>query len=260
MHVVAIKDIRWIMRFLKSEFLRKWIKANLIGLLIGVFVGPILFFLVIMPSDPSHFAHYSAFHASLYDILAEIFIWFPIGAGLGIAQQRLLREWNIRPYTWIIATSLGFVLPTTLIAWVLPQIDWLLIHKEWGSSITNTLSTVKPFIVGLMVSLLQAWLLRKSITKPSLWVWSYLASVLAMDLIFSLLVIVPIIIAESAENFFYTYGLSDLLYYGFISMVLVIGLTLSFFASVIIGLPTGFILVRYSKRQSSITESAPAEG
>ena len=92
----------------KNDFIKKWILANLIGLLFGVFVGPILFYLVIALRIALPAGRFLAIaNVDFFDI-APIFIWFPIGASLGIAQQRLLLSWNIRPIPWVIATSLGF--------------------------------------------------------------------------------------------------------------------------------------------------------
>lgn len=244
------------MKLPRNEFIRKWIKANLIGMLVGVLVGPILFYLVIRPQieylNHANFSH--PFNASLFDILSEFFVWAPIGVSLGVVQQNLLRAWKIKPLSWIIATSLGFGLPTILIAWVSPRINWMFVHSELGSSIVSALNMVEPLIVVLTIGALQVWLLRNSVTKPSLWIWSHIVGVIVAGILSLLLFIVAFAIADPVEKFFYAHGLDDLVYYRDGLMMLVIALILPFGLAIVVGWPTGLILQKYSKEQNSIVE------
>jgi hypothetical protein len=241
---------------MKNEFVRKWMRANLMGLLVGVVLGPILYHLIIYPQFwylGSSFSDHP-FHASNFDIISEFLVWTPIGASLGVAQQRLLREWKIKPLSWIIATSVGFTLPNIVVTWISPRIHWALIHGKWDNLVSDTMRDSQPFIIALSVALLQTWLLRRSTAKLGLWIWAHLVGVLiAIFLAFALL-IVAFYIAEPVEKFAYAHDLYELVFNRDAITAVVIILALPFAVGPLVGFLTGTVLMKYPIARTIATE------
>src|SRR6185503_12850095 len=94
--------------FAQNQFIRKWVILNWLGWVLGLILGPFLFF-ILLPNVSDFFFN---LHENWYPIL----ISFPFGIGLGSMQQIMLRHWKIRADLWILATAFGIGIPATIIS------------------------------------------------------------------------------------------------------------------------------------------------
>lgn len=93
------------------QFLITWLICNFLGWGIGVFVGLWI----------------GNFHLESFDYLCfssvslsstnsnPLYLWLPLGGGIGIAQWLKLRNWNVNLVSWILATIAGVCIPIILL-------------------------------------------------------------------------------------------------------------------------------------------------
>jgi hypothetical protein len=228
------------MNLAKNPFLKEWVSYNFLGWLLGIVIGPLLFYFVIRYEMPGIYGD------DLYDRLSPVFVSFPLGAGLGVMQQVKLRQWNISPALWIAATSLGFGIPISLITWVFQSsalrydipISWII---------------VEVILIGICLGGSQALLLRKLISKPSYWILTYVFGILSLGVVLVGVVGGALLAAEPMEELLYSLGLYIVIKYRDELLLLFTGMTFPFFAAFLIGFPTGMILQKFGNMK--ITEN-----
>lgn len=237
------------MNLSRNYFLKDWISYNLLGWLLGVIIGPILFSFTISPA---------LFRNANYDLqtnLAPIFFSFPVGVGLGIMQSIKLRCWEVPSSLWILATSLGFGIPATLISWFLNYPSWFLsyVSSPLGYRAPLFLSIAEIIIIGLIVGGLQAILLRRSVLKTRYWVLAYIFGLISLGVVTIGIFFGTLYVAEPTQKFFYSLRLWQLgqlvvTYRGELINLFTL-LSVPFFAALFIGLPTGIILQKFGNMQ-----------
>ncbi|HET9909199.1 MAG TPA: hypothetical protein VFQ23_21295 [Anaerolineales bacterium] len=216
---------------LEHPFIREWVKANLIGWLLGILFGMFLFHLIITPLVWSFFD----VDYDVYSKLEPIFLSFPLGAGVGIFQQRNLERWKIQLSSWALLTTLSLGIPITLITWVF-QTDVM------GYRVPIIASIAEIVIVSLSVGGLQAYLLRQSLSRPIRWVQAYLFGSLAITVIEFILMAVAFLAAEPIQKLLYSVDLWVIVEYREALLLFSIALIFPFLAAFFIGLPTGRML------------------
>ena len=225
----------------KNRFIKEWVRANLIGWLLGVLFGMFLFELVIIPIAWSLFD----IDYYVYDKLEPIFLSFPLGAGAGILQQRNLQRWKIQSPSWALITTLSLGIPITLITWVFQT-------EVLGYSVPIIASIAEIVIVSLSVGGLQDYLLRKSLSQPIHWLQAYLFGSLAIAVIEFILMAIAYLAAEPIQKLLYSVDLWVIVEYRDALLLLSLALVFPFLAAFFIGLPTGRMLLRVLSRNSVI--------
>ena len=86
---------------------------------------------------------------------AQVWVGAGMGLGVGLMQQRALRELLERPLHWLWPSTLGLALPF-LITDLVPAIP----YSIYACVIAG----------GMLTGLGQAWLLRRSLPRPYLWI------------------------------------------------------------------------------------------
>jgi hypothetical protein len=214
----------------KIRFLARWIGVNLVGWIAGVFSGLCLGEFYLAPIFSL------SFDSSLTDALAPLFVWLPHGVWVGIMQLEMMKKWKIQPIIWVIATSLGWGIPATLLAWYHEN----MFVKQFGYGISyeyGLYSFLGIVLVGASVGSAQSLVMGSSFAKRGLWI---LANVLGL--------VICVLVAASAmflvmsllppESSFDAYN------FGFLTWVVLL-LSLSL-AGIIPSLATGLYLLKYS--------------
>jgi hypothetical protein len=224
--------------FAKNQFMRKWLVLNWLGWVVGLILGPFLFF-ILLPNI-------SDFFFDLNEYWSPILISFPFGIGLASMQQIMLRPWKVRTDLWILATAFGIGVPATVFS-------WLLINDLLGYGDRQFLAIIAEILLmGLGIGSLQAIVLRKQVSKVSGWVWSYALGFLALGITGIGIGIIAILLAEPIEKLFYSLGLWQLVEYRDLLLLLSVGIAFPFLAALFIGIPTGKILQRFDNWQIAI--------
>jgi hypothetical protein len=225
------------------EFITGWLAANLLGWMIGIY-----------SLSGRSWEVYSHLEINgmwqLPDAIAQILVMIciPLGLGLAILQSFMLGRWKIEKLPWILVTSIGWIIP----ALAFSQIRWhLLFDDPMGDGFVNYLELlwlIYPLAllgIGGGISILQAAVMGKSMTRPTLWIF---ANALGL-LIFGWLVngifrmalesrFVDIItLAKRGEPLIPPYLVWP-----------VIAAILPFLATLIIALPSGLVLWNYGTR------------
>jgi hypothetical protein len=145
-----------IREFAQNQFIRKWLILNWLGWVVGLILGPFLFF-ILLPNI-------SDFFFDLNENWRPILISFPFGIGLASMQQIMLRHWKVRADLWVLATAFGIGIPATIIS-------WLLIHDWLGDGNRVFLASMAEILLmGLGIGSLQALVIRKQVSRVSGWV------------------------------------------------------------------------------------------
>jgi hypothetical protein len=227
-----------IKELVQNQFIRKWVIFNWLGWFLGLVLGPLLFF-ILLPNV-------SDFFFNLNENWEPILISFPFGIGLGSMQQIVLRHWKVRADLWILATAFGIGIPATIISWIL-------IHDLLGYGDREFLAIIAEILLmGLGIGGLQAFVIRRQLSKVSGWVWSYVLGFLALGITAIGIAIVTLLLAEPLEKLFYSLGFWQLVENRDLLLLLSIGIALPFLAVLFIGVPTGKILQRFDNRQITI--------
>jgi len=220
----------------QNQFIKKWLILNWLGWLLGLILGPLLFF-ILLPNI-------SDFFWNLNETWLSILISFPFGIGLASMQQIMLRHWKIRPDVWVLATTFGIGIPVTIISGILYN-DLL----ADGGNLGFIAIIAEILLMGLGIGGLQAFVIRKHVFKISGWVWSYVLGFLAIGIAGIGIAISALLLAEPIEKLFYSLGLWQLVEYRDLLLLLSIGIAFPFLAVLFIGIPTGKILQRFDNRQ-----------
>ena len=214
----------------KIRFLARWIGFNLVGWIAGVFSGLCLGEFYLAPIFSL------SFDSPIADAVAPLFVWLPHGVWVGIMQLEIMKRWKIQPMIWVIATSLGWGIPATLIAWYHENV----FVEQFGYGISyeyGVYSFLGIVLVGASVGLAQSLVLGNTFTKRGLWI---LANVLGL--------VICVLVAASAMFFVMSLlppeSNFDAYNYGFLTWVVLL-LSLSL-AGIVPSLATGLYLLKYS--------------
>lgn len=213
----------------KIKFLAGWTGINLAGWFVGVFSGLCLGEFYLAPIFSL------SFDSPIADVVAPLFVWLPHGAWVGIMQLVIMKRWKIQPVAWVIATSLGWGIPATLISWYHENI----FVKQFGysSPYEYWLYGFSIVLVSASVGLAQILVMNNNFAKR--WVW-ILANVLGLvvcvlalaGMMFAVASLLPSESSIGGREF------------GFLMWVFLL-LTLPF-AGIIPSLTTGLYLLKYT--------------
>lgn len=213
----------------KIRFLASWVGLNLVGWTTGVFSGLCLGEFYLAPIFSL------SFDSPIADALAPLFVWLPHGIWVGIMQLEMMKRWKIQPILWVIATSLGWGIPSTLIAWYHENV--FVKQFGYGSPLEYWLYGFAIVFVAGSVGLSQMLVMGNAFVKRGLWI---LAN--ALGLVICVLVAVgAMFLTMSLLPSESSIGARD---YGFLTWVVLL-LSLSV-AGVIPSLATGVYLLKYS--------------
>lgn len=214
--------------------IKEWAGYNFLGWLLGMILGPVLYYDILSP----YIRH------GLHEKLEPLIISVPIGLFLGVMQYIKLRHWKISPMAWIGATALGFGIPITLISWFL--------QSFFGNDVPLLAAAGTAVLAGLLVGGLQAALMRRSIVKPGLWMLIYGLGLLAIAVSTGTIVVGALWGIDRFEYQLLSFGLGVVVRNFDRLLELFIVLVSSTLAAVFIGLPTGLILQKSSKKNISV--------
>ncbi|MBN2499245.1 MAG: hypothetical protein JXB38_00680 [Anaerolineales bacterium] len=201
-----------------GKFLFGWIYVNFFTWLVGLFF--ILPFSIFVDASP----------IVLSDELYTLFMCLLFGALVGFKQWLMLSKWGVRPILWILATSLGFGIPMTLLYWYDNSLPWYAPIRH-----TVVPLILGPLLISICVGLAQKWVIRVAISKPTLWVRAnvigiFISQVLyIIGLIFLFFLINPVS-SDAGE-----------LLYGLVSTIMIP------FYGTVSALFTGLVLLKHGK-------------
>jgi hypothetical protein len=216
----------------RNPFIREWIGFNFLGWLLGMILGPIFYFFVLLVYVPYN----------LYSILEPVAFSFPVGLGIGIMQQMKLHPWKISSAAWILSTTLGLGIPITFISWFLDD--------RFGYNVPISAVVLQVILAGIFLGGLQALVLRKQISKSGLWILAYGFGLLAVTTIGGIIAGGAFWAAEPIEEFLYDLGLWFVVELRDGVLLLAIATILPVVAAICIGLPTGVILQQFDNLKS----------
>lgn len=217
---------------LKDPFVREWIRFNFWGTLLGVLIGPILFYLVIDSAMLTWLDYEKSY--DVYRKLGSLFLTIPLGAALGYLQQIKLRKWKVSSVAWIVATILGLGIPATVGGWI--------VNSTYENDIILNTLIIELVMIGLGIGGFQGIVIRKFLPNPFPWILAYVKGIFIIGVIEFCTVQGAFGIAEPVEKLFYFVGLYELVYYRDLVLMIFLFLLLPFLTAIFIGLPTGIIL------------------
>jgi hypothetical protein len=149
-----------------QQFLFEWSIMNLFGWIMGLGVA----FQIRSSIELPQLTH-------------EFLAWFPLGVIIGVFQWFILKRFRINLFLWVFATAIGFSIAFTILfgAYGLirfdlnpilqGRIDLGFIGKiDIERNIASLFSSIGFLLGGLITSVLQAYLMRRIISKPWLWI------------------------------------------------------------------------------------------
>ena len=213
----------------KIKFLGSWIGINLAGWGIGGFSGLCLGEFYLAPIFSLSFDSPIAYS------LAPLFVWLPHGAWVGFMQLVILKRWKIQPVLWVIATSLGWGIPATLISWYYENV--FVKQFGYGSPYEFWFYGFAIILVSVSVGLTQALVMKNNFAKRWLWILANVLGLVLCVLVLggTMLVVACFLPSESSI------GARE---FGFLMWVFLL-LTLPF-AGIIPSLSTGLYLLKYT--------------
>jgi len=227
---------------INRNHLSGWIKYNLAGWGCGILIGFILGQILKIPIEYS-LSSDMLYNYHLEPIFTGIFSWLPFGICIGVAQQLQLKQWRIRANGWVLATTLGWGLSGTALAYTN---DYFLRQNSpspWRFYVTVATITL---IGGITLGAFQSVVIRKILRRIDLWVLANALGLPVLGLILFGIVSLAFALKSIFLNFFYSYNLSaladarDYLLLGFILF------SMPFLGILTLFLPTGKILLKYT--------------
>ena len=153
----------------QKHFLVEWTILNLLGWVIGVY----LVFLVATNSDTLKHAAWKYGLANDFRkewIEETALVWLPLGISVGIFQWLKLRRFRVNLFVWVFVTVLGCSILVTLYAWVLNFDSFEYSEYNIPDWLINTGLVITLPIGGAINGGLQSIMLRKSVSRPKLWI------------------------------------------------------------------------------------------
>ena len=213
------------MILLRNPLIKQWVLFNYLGWLLGIIIGPILYTLVIFPAV--------WLNDSLDKILAPLFLSFPLGISVGVMQNFVIKQWKLPIFSWILISTLSSITTTIIIM-------WLFHDNTFGKDMT--IIFLAPIFAGFNVGVFQAIFLRKSISKPMLWIISYIGGLFAAVIMVLIITITAFTSADFIIKVLYALELWDIVWNRDLVLTIFNLLTLPIWLALVIGLPTGDIL------------------
>ncbi|MEW6239659.1 MAG: hypothetical protein AB1564_02485 [Chloroflexota bacterium] len=223
------------MNSFRNPLIKQWILFNFFGWLLGLMIGPLFYLVFIHPA--------LWFNGSLAKILAPIFLSFPLGISIGAMQNLVIQRWNLPILSWIRISILGSVTAAIIAI-------WLFSRDTFGADISTTFFIdieaifLVPIFAGFTVALFQTVFLRKSISKPALWIISYICGFVVALFMVLVVTIAAFAFADSIIKALYALRLWDIVWHRDLVLIIFNLLVLSFWLAIVIGLPTGNILYK----------------
>jgi hypothetical protein len=225
----------------KGSFLRGWLTYNLVGWLAGCMIIVLLVVIQIKVNEVT----------STPNNPPSIVAVLSLSLTIGILQWLKLKNWNIKAFPWLLATTLG-----SAIAFPVPS--WL-IGLPFLSSTTDQymlmvlarlVLALIALIIGACIGSAQAIVLRRFNSRPGLWILANSFGFLALVFLAALVLtfgftlgkrLLPIL-EQSAFG-------SDIVQYRDFVLGFFVLMTLPFLSTLTIALPTGIIISKYSDRR-----------
>ncbi len=226
---------------LKNPFVREWVRFNFWGTLLGVLMGPILFYLVIDSAMLTWLDYEKSY--DIYQKLESLFLTIPLGAALGYLQQIKLRQWKVSSVAWIAATILGLGIPATIGGWI--------VNSTFKNDIIRNTLIIELIMIGLGIGGFQGIVIRKFLPNPFPWILAYIKGVFIIGVVEFCIMLGTYGIAEPVEKLFYFVGLYELVYYRDLVLIIFLFFLLPFLIAIFIGLPTGIILQKLEDTNSN---------
>lgn len=223
------------MKSFRNPFIKQWILFNFFGWLLGLIIGPLFYVLFIHPA--------LRFNGSLARILAPIFLSFPLGISIGAMQNLVIQRWNLPLLSWIRISILGSVTATIIAIWIFSK-------DIFGADISTTFFIdieavfLVPIFAGFTVALFQTVFLRKSISRPVLWIISYICGFFVALIIALVITIAAFASADFIIKALYALELWEIVWYRDLVLAISNLLALPIWLAIVIGLPTGNILYK----------------
>jgi membrane protein YdbS with pleckstrin-like domain len=150
--------------FEKEGFLPKWVLADTLGLVVGVFVTPFLFYGI-----ENYFPDYHILNEFLLPLAWILAVNMPTGFGEQLVLKRHLKA----GLAWFRVSAIGTVLCALLCAILMITVWYLKIDDYESLSTPASLILVILFILflGLIPGLSQWRALREIVPHASLWIW-----------------------------------------------------------------------------------------
>ena len=224
--------------------LKHWIKSNLIGAYVALFLGPVLFLIISNNFFPNYWitTFDSPYYATTYEILASILNWLPFGLAIGVAQQIGLKQWNIHLKQWAVLTAIFSSLPIFLFTIGMPNLRWYFLGNSVISERLEILNDAQYWVTFICVISVQAFMLRNSVSLSWRWVFAYFLALVVLFVLLVLIMGTAFAIANPLEKFLYTYEFYDIIAYRWVLYSLVLMLVLPIPVTSIFGYLTAKIL------------------
>ena len=149
-------------KFSHSIFFR-WMGLSTLGWVVGVFSTIFLIFLYSGTGFNTDIYNFSP----LLDSIIGIFIWLPLGFSLGILQWLQLRRWSVKLSWWTWITAFGW--------WAISiYFDGDVFYSPQFGSI------ILLIILGTLLGVSQAFILRNVFSRSELWVLANVFGVCAL--------------------------------------------------------------------------------
>ncbi len=148
-----------------DSFLAKWMKLSTMGWFVGISST------LLLRSLYDEFDFYLYEFPPVLDGLLFFVSLLPIGLSVGSLQSLLLKQWNVKTGSWIGATTFGWWFPATTILFYLREYYF---HPDPSG-------VWMPLIIsGAVLGACQAFVIRKVVSRPVLWIFTNVLGVCAL--------------------------------------------------------------------------------
>lgn len=144
------------------KFLITWSICNLFGWAVGVFIG-----LWIGQFRLESFAYLCFSSVAVSPITSNpLYLWLPLGGGIGVAQWLKLRKWNVNFLSWVLVTIAGLCIPIVLLLVVSNYHGAPCSPYDFGFGVLSLL------FIGFCLGLAQSIVLEKLIPGKIYWIFA----------------------------------------------------------------------------------------
>lgn len=213
------------MKLLQHPLIRQWILLNYLGWLLGVILGPVLYLLVIFPAV--------WLTDSLDKIFTPVFLSVPLGVSVGALQSLAIKWLKLPPCAWTLLSILASVTAAIISTWLFPT-------EKFSRDIT--VFFLIPMIAGLNIGVFQTIYLHKLISKPALWIVSYIGGVFVALIMVVMITITAFATSDFIIKALYALELWDVVWNRDLVLTIFNLLAMPIWLTFVIGLSTGNIL------------------
>ena len=221
----------------------QWIWYNLLGWLLGVFLGLGLGGFIIIPFLQELWGYVFVLEHGLF--ISSLFLWFPFGLCLASMQLSVLKERGIRSFYWLLTTALAWAVMAAMFRFV-----YYTPYITTSARATYFLFFVVILLGGAAIGTVQFVEMKKVISKPILWIVANSLGLFALGLIVFLIFVSVFSVNSYILNFLYANNLAGFVRARDLIMVIMITILLPFLSTLTVSGLTGWVIMKFPRFQS----------